>query len=153
MNPNTLLICLVAAVLNSVEVRGQFQTLPFLERVPSTQFTCRERNYGYYSDVSANCQAFHICLGNQKWSFLCPNQTQFNQEVLVCDYPEHVDCPNAERHYITNDRFFATDAPPIEHEESESLSRDKNRGRRATDEVQQRQVLEHLAAALAPTRT
>ena len=39
------------------------------------------RAYGYYADPATNCQVFHICLGDGdiKWSFLCPNQTIFNQ--------------------------------------------------------------------------
>jgi hypothetical protein len=44
-------------------------------------FSCENRPYGYYADPQTNCQAFHICLGGGdiKWSFLCPNQTIFNQ--------------------------------------------------------------------------
>ena len=44
-------------------------------------FSCDGRAYGYYADPATNCQVFHICLGEQdiKWSFLCPNQTIFNQ--------------------------------------------------------------------------
>ena len=44
-------------------------------------FSCEGRAYGYYADPSTNCQVFHICLGDGdiKWSFLCPNQTIFNQ--------------------------------------------------------------------------
>ena len=51
-------------------------------------FTCEGRSYGYYADPSTNCQVFHICLGDGdiKWSFLCPNQTIFNQ-VLICMSP------------------------------------------------------------------
>jgi hypothetical protein len=53
-------------------------------------FSCQGRRYGYYADVEANCQVFHICMGQDqgeasdgKFSFLCPNQTLFNQ-VSVC---------------------------------------------------------------------
>ena len=44
-------------------------------------FSCEGRSYGYYADPTTNCQVFHICLGDGdiKWSFLCPNQTIFNQ--------------------------------------------------------------------------
>ena len=44
-------------------------------------FSCDGRAYGYYADPATNCQVFHICLGERdiKWSFLCPNQTIFNQ--------------------------------------------------------------------------
>ena len=37
---------------------------------------------GYYADVDAQCQVFHVCLGSQqdkRVSFLCPNGTIFAQ--------------------------------------------------------------------------
>ena len=48
-------------------------------------FTCEGRSYGYYADPTTNCQVFHICLGDGdiKWSFLCPNQTIFNQVLQL----------------------------------------------------------------------
>ena len=48
-------------------------------------FSCEGRSYGYYADPTTNCQVFHICLGDGdiKWSFLCPNQTIFNQVCKV----------------------------------------------------------------------
>ena len=53
-----------------------------LQEIPADlSFSCDGRAYGYYADPSTNCQVFHICLGDGdiKWSFLCPNQTIFNQ--------------------------------------------------------------------------
>ena len=49
-------------------------------------FSCEGRAYGYYADPATNCQVFHICLGDGdiKWSFLCPNQTIFNQVSISC---------------------------------------------------------------------
>lgn len=63
-------------------------------------FSCEERTYGYYGDVNNNCQVFHICLpitdtdGSRilrynKYSFVCGNGTVFDQEALVCNYPEN----------------------------------------------------------------
>ncbi|KAL4706281.1 hypothetical protein ACJJTC_017448 [Scirpophaga incertulas] len=56
-------------------------------------FSCENRTYGYYADVDNDCQVFHVCLPSQtpsgrnityRWSFICPTETIFNQEVLVC---------------------------------------------------------------------
>ncbi|RVE53639.1 hypothetical protein evm_001780 [Chilo suppressalis] len=56
-------------------------------------FSCENRTYGYYADVDNECQVFHVCLPSQtpsgrnvtyRWSFICPKETVFNQEVLVC---------------------------------------------------------------------
>merc|ERR1712156_406028 len=70
-------------------------------------FSCEGRPYGYYADPATNCQVFHICLGDGdiKWSFLCPNQTIFNQQYFVCDYAINVECNNAESFYNLNANF------------------------------------------------
>ena len=56
------------------------------------EFTCDGRSYGYYADVANDCQLFHVCYPVQypdgqeemfKWSFICPNQTIFDQ-VIIC---------------------------------------------------------------------
>ncbi|KAL7638667.1 UNVERIFIED_CONTAM: hypothetical protein RMT77_011239 [Armadillidium vulgare] len=62
-------------------------------------FSCENRPYGYYADVDNFCRIFHICLpipdenGNildtYQYSFICGNQTIFNQETLTCDFPEY----------------------------------------------------------------
>uniref|UniRef100_T1J0R3 Chitin-binding type-2 domain-containing protein n=1 Tax=Strigamia maritima TaxID=126957 RepID=T1J0R3_STRMM len=97
-------------VISLYQVIGQQEILPFLEKIPKTSFTCRNRIYGYYADQEANCQVFHICLNSRKWSFLCPNQTKFNQDLLVCDYPDGVDCDIAEERYKINENFGKIDS-------------------------------------------
>ncbi|XP_054712834.1 U-scoloptoxin(01)-Cw1a-like [Uloborus diversus] len=86
------------------------QILPFYETVPPTSFSCSGRTYGYYADPEVNCQVFHICpgaYGRGQFSFLCPNQTVFNQAYLVCDHPYNVDCSTADGLYSVNNNFFA----------------------------------------------
>lgn len=82
-----------------------------------TSFNCF--NDGYYADVDNNCQIFHVCHTNpnedgsqstQQWSFLCGNQTLFNQLTLTCADPEDsVPCPDAPSFYNINDRINAGD--------------------------------------------
>jgi hypothetical protein len=60
-------------------------------------FNCEGKEYGYYADVDNACQIFHICLPVQddagkiietnQWSFVCGNQTVFDQQTLTCNYP------------------------------------------------------------------
>eukprot|EP00096_Caligus_rogercresseyi_P004786 TRINITY_DN1927_c0_g1_i1.p1 TRINITY_DN1927_c0_g1~~TRINITY_DN1927_c0_g1_i1.p1 ORF type:complete len:110 (-),score=24.96 TRINITY_DN1927_c0_g1_i1:258-587(-) len=78
-----------------------------IELPTDLSFSCDGRPYGYYADPSTNCQVFHICLGDGdvKWTFLCPNQTIFNQEYFVCDYAINVDCGSAESFYTLNENF------------------------------------------------
>lgn len=72
---------------------------------PDTSFRCQDQRFpGYYADPEARCQVFHICqTGNRKDSFLCPNGTLFNQEFLVCDWWNHVDCARAREFYSINE--------------------------------------------------
>ncbi|XP_054721127.1 uncharacterized protein LOC129230731 [Uloborus diversus] len=82
-----------------------------------TSFTCF--NDGYYADVDNNCQIFHVCHSTaredgtaetQQWSFLCGNQTLFNQLTLTCADPDDaIPCPEAPSFYFVNDRINAGD--------------------------------------------
>uniref|UniRef100_A0A4V2H8N0 U92-Liphistoxin-Lth1a_1 n=1 Tax=Liphistius thaleban TaxID=1905330 RepID=A0A4V2H8N0_9ARAC len=85
-------------------------------RVHST-FNCF--NNGYYADVDNNCQIFHICysvanpdgtINNQQWSFVCGNQTVFNQLTFTCTHPEDsVPCIHAQDFYYLNSHLEAAD--------------------------------------------
>merc|ERR1712150_85307 len=101
-NSNKLFI-VASALLIGILVMGQD-----LAEIPADlTFSCEGRPYGYYADPATNCQVFHICLGDGdiKWSFLCPNQTIFNQQYFVCDYAINVECNTAENFYSLNDNF------------------------------------------------
>jgi len=73
------------------------------------EFTCEGRVYGYYADVANDCQLFHVCYpvaypdGQEemiKWSFICPNQTIFDQAHLVCSFPlDAIPCEEAPNFY------------------------------------------------------
>ncbi|CAL4111177.1 unnamed protein product, partial [Meganyctiphanes norvegica] len=70
-------------------------------------FTCTDRIPGYYADPEAQCQVWHWCLpGGQMYSFLCPNQTMFNQLYRVCDWYYNVDCPGSPDSYSVNEDLY-----------------------------------------------
>ncbi|KAG8201519.1 hypothetical protein JTE90_011194 [Oedothorax gibbosus] len=89
-------------------------------------------NDGYYADVDNNCQIFHVCHSvdredgsrdTQQWSFLCGNQTLFNQLTLTCSDPEEsIPCPDAPSFYNINDRINAGD-PQLYFLTDEDISR------------------------------
>ena len=67
---------------------------------------------GYYSDTELECQAFQICVadsvgGLNKFSFLCPNGSLFDQQYFICDFWFNVDCSQAESLYFLNDELDA----------------------------------------------
>ncbi|KAM7361069.1 uncharacterized protein ACRADG_009608 [Cochliomyia hominivorax] len=76
---------------------------PIYSQVPQTSFDCAQQALpGYYSDIEAQCQVFHICALNRTYSFLCPNGTIFSQEVLVCIWWNQYDCASAPSLYANN---------------------------------------------------
>ncbi|CAL4190493.1 unnamed protein product, partial [Meganyctiphanes norvegica] len=67
---------------------------PAYSRIPYTTFSCKT-GYpaGIYADVDAGCQVWHICEADgRQHSFLCPNGTIFNQQLLTCDWWYNVHC-------------------------------------------------------------
>ena len=99
-----LLICwLSTALLMDVTLSQDFQGYEFAANTQDLlvqplvrSFSCRGRDYGYYADVANNCQIFHICwpkmneveevVGMNQWSFVCGNQTVFDQATLSCNH-------------------------------------------------------------------
>ncbi|CAG9573578.1 unnamed protein product [Danaus chrysippus] len=75
-------------------------------------FSCENRTYGYYADVENECQLFHVCVPSQspsgrnttyRYSFICPAETVFNQEVLVCTRPiDSIPCDESPNFYDLN---------------------------------------------------
>ncbi|XP_046832523.1 uncharacterized protein LOC124430268 [Vespa crabro] len=41
-----------------------------------------------------DCTLFYKCVEGQKVALQCPPGLHFNQVLLVCDWPEHAECPN-----------------------------------------------------------
>jgi len=95
-------------MFSSIIVFGLFVGLPAYgqvrppnfspDRLPDTSFTCEDKvTGGYYADVEAHCQLFHVCVQVsdyefQDFHFLCPNDTVFDQQHLVCTNWFEVDC-------------------------------------------------------------
>ncbi|XP_064487271.1 uncharacterized protein LOC135399327 isoform X2 [Ornithodoros turicata] len=75
-----------------------------------TSFQCQSN--GYYADVDNNCQIFHVCnvvthadgsTEMQQYSFMCGNQTIFNQLTFTCSFEdEAVPCQNAADFFYLN---------------------------------------------------
>eukprot|EP00096_Caligus_rogercresseyi_P015481 TRINITY_DN7912_c0_g1_i1.p1 TRINITY_DN7912_c0_g1~~TRINITY_DN7912_c0_g1_i1.p1 ORF type:complete len:389 (-),score=79.45 TRINITY_DN7912_c0_g1_i1:11-1177(-) len=97
--PLVLSLLALAMELHEVQAKETTRTpkelskLPFQFRIPRTSFTCKSRAPGYYADVEASCEVYHMCTERGgKQSFLCPPRTRFNQKTLVCDFRRNVKC-------------------------------------------------------------
>ncbi|XP_074597548.1 uncharacterized protein LOC141852439 [Brevipalpus obovatus] len=86
----------------------------FLLSAPlNTNFRCE--NAGYFADIDNNCQIFHVCDAQtypdgtqelRQYTFVCGNQTIFNQFSLTCASPEEsVPCEQAPQFYRLNERI------------------------------------------------
>ena len=82
----------------------------FLDSPLKTQFRCVKT--GYFADIDNNCQMYHVCVVQRKptghqvirqYSFVCGNNTLFNQLTMTCDDPqESLPCEDAPRYYNMN---------------------------------------------------
>jgi hypothetical protein len=76
------------------------------------------KSYGYYADVSNNCQIYHVCQPSTtakgepviyQFTQFCPNQTRFDQKLLSCqslDFPGLLPCAQSVQYYpLTEVRF------------------------------------------------
>ncbi|GIZ01051.1 hypothetical protein CEXT_625961 [Caerostris extrusa] len=90
-----------------------------------TSFACA--NDGYYADIDNNCQIFHVCHtvvkpdGNAEmlqWSFLCGNQTVFNQFSFTCSsYEDAIPCAAARDFFYLNANIGAGPNVPFHNEQ------------------------------------
>ncbi|XP_076236049.1 uncharacterized protein LOC143180304 [Calliopsis andreniformis] len=94
------------------------------DNLPETNFSCQGKVIGgYYADVEAGCQMFHVCTIGQKdeimdIKFLCLNGTVFDQETRVCERVDEVDCSKSERFYNLNLELYGNNAVTLSLHES-----------------------------------
>ncbi|XP_018010866.1 U-scoloptoxin(01)-Cw1a [Hyalella azteca] len=120
---------LVMAVLVSGDSSPNEYELPSNSSVVNfgpivTGFSCDGLQYGYYADVANGCRIFHVCypymdaegfIRTRMWSFICGLGTVFNQQALVCDFPENTTpCDQAPNFYNVNEYFGREDVNFLE---------------------------------------
>ncbi|GBL87671.1 hypothetical protein AVEN_81302-1 [Araneus ventricosus] len=90
-----------------------------------TTFVCS--NEGYYADIDNNCQIFHIChtafhadgtSEMQHWSFLCGNQTVFNQFSFTCsNFKNSIPCASSGNFFYLNANMNVGPDVPLHNEQ------------------------------------
>ncbi|XP_072758339.1 uncharacterized protein [Anoplolepis gracilipes] len=100
------------------------------DNLPETNFSCQGKVIGgYYADVEAGCQMFHVCTIGQKdeimdIKFLCLNGTVFDQETRVCERVDEVDCSKSERFYNLNLELYGNNAVTLSLHENDKDDED-----------------------------
>ncbi|XP_058979350.1 uncharacterized protein LOC101892331 isoform X2 [Musca domestica] len=76
--------------------------------LPPTSFSCAKQKHfpGLYADTDLGCMVFHVCAltddGMVRKSFLCPENTLFDQTILKCNWWFYVDCASSKSVYDSN---------------------------------------------------
>ncbi|XP_017778211.1 PREDICTED: uncharacterized protein LOC108563907 [Nicrophorus vespilloides] len=120
-------------------------------------FSCEGREYGYYADVENECQLFHVCLpvtysnGRSqtfRWSFICPEETVFNQEIFTCTRSdESIDCADSPRYYNLNTNF-GDDLSVAEVPAASSAEEEQEQEQPASDAEEETVVVPEVAQDL-----
>ncbi|KAL3277017.1 hypothetical protein HHI36_012379 [Cryptolaemus montrouzieri] len=93
-------------------------------QITKSSFSCDGRVSGYYADVGAGCQVYHMCDGlGRKFSFVCPNATLFQQRMLICDHWFMVNCSRSESDYGANLLIGQKGKPFVEDSGGSSFQR------------------------------
>ncbi|XP_055340674.1 U-scoloptoxin(01)-Er1a-like [Paramacrobiotus metropolitanus] len=97
------------------------EDFPLLAEVPKdVHVDCASFHQpGFYADVdTGRCQLFHRCdINGNLTSFLCPNETLFNQITLVCDWWFNIDCAQTKQFYdYSNSRLYQEGSPLLDDE-------------------------------------
>jgi len=86
---------------------------PIIADIPDQiSFSCANvKQAGYYADTDFRCQVFRRCdIDGVETSYLCPNQTLYNQITLVCDWFYNVACANSAKFQdYSNSRLYHSD--------------------------------------------
>ncbi|XP_076633921.1 uncharacterized protein LOC143348038 isoform X2 [Colletes latitarsis] len=126
------------------------------DNLPETNFSCQGKVIGgYYADVEAGCQMFHVCTIGQKdeimdIKFLCLNGTVFDQETRVCERVDEVDCSKSERFYNLNLELYGNNAVTLSLHENNDDNVDPSD---PTDDHQQRTTSARPTTSTTTTTT
>lgn len=90
---------------------------PFYVKIPdNVTFDCKGRHDGYYASVDLHCQIYHHCAVGNRYDFLCPNYTLFDQTTFTCRFINTVNCGQSAKHFNRNFDLYVESTTPDPHE-------------------------------------
>lgn len=104
---------------NAIRMRLPSDSESIRSNIVDSDFTCDDRQPGYYADIDNDCQIFHRCVEDPKtiYSFICPEQTIFNQKALVCVWNNSMDfdCEDSDDYYDESNQAFSGNSTAESH--------------------------------------
>ncbi|XP_037787028.1 U-scoloptoxin(01)-Cw1a-like [Penaeus monodon] len=125
-------VCLLAGVALALPSRERRDSSELFFNLPAnaslllgginTGFSCGDLPYGMYADEANSCAVFHVCLPyidgdtyiTRHFSFLCGEGTMFDQERLICDFPENSIACSESVNYRKSNEYFGRDVNFLE---------------------------------------
>ncbi|XP_012256357.2 uncharacterized protein LOC105686280 isoform X2 [Athalia rosae] len=72
-----------------------------------SKFGCVNKQTGYYADEELNCEVFHYCQDNAKFSWICPEGFTFHQVHLICMPPSgDISCKKSSQYHFVNEYLY-----------------------------------------------
>lgn len=104
---------------NAIRMRLPSDSESIRSNIVDSEFSCDDRQPGYYADIDNDCQIFHRCVEDRKaiYSFICPEQTIFNQKALVCVWNNSMDfdCEDSDDYYDESNQAFSGNSTAESH--------------------------------------
>jgi len=119
---------------NQTETNGT-DPFNFASTAPTSTFNCENRKFGYYADVGRNCTIYHLCnpvtlpnspdLVYQRISFLCVQNSTFDQMTLSCTRQPQIACSISPDYYESSNLSIRRSASEFnQHHDSNQVDDD-----------------------------
>jgi len=128
---------------SDVAITSEFSGFDYKQTLNGSDFSCYSRSFGQYADVAKDCHVFHLCypffnsksdeLLYQRITFLCNNESVFDQKRFICAENSTVDhkCDESPQLYDTTNqeyliKVFSQNVSPIDELKGETESGDSD---------------------------
>ncbi|XP_053664820.1 protein bangles and beads [Anopheles marshallii] len=119
-------------------------------------FACANRTDGFYVDMDNDCQIFHRCQDNARFSFICAERTVFSQMYQTCVHDGQLGYPCEESaQYYPDGEDYGPSAPSSEAAEEAPQVEEMNRKQPVqtapVQELEAPHAPSHAAEVVAPS--
>jgi len=116
----------------------------FASTAATSTFSCDHRKFGYYADVGRNCTIYHLCnpvtlpdnpeLVYQRISFLCLQNSTFDQLTLSCTKHPQISCEISPSYYDSSNLAIRRSASDFHENQVDDSDDDEDETSTDSDE-------------------